>query len=122
MPQVRGRSLVANLGCLADAPHYLKPSFTKQLHSETGFAGSFWQKRYYDRNVRDKQEFVEKLRYFHRNPGSPASPLLACWGGSRMKRGLVKKCSGLEVEQLSPLCAAGGRGSRNPVRVHSTQS
>jgi hypothetical protein len=25
--------------------------------------GSFWQKRYYDRNVRDAQEFTVKLRY-----------------------------------------------------------
>lgn len=29
--------------------------------------GSFWQKRYYDRNVLGK-EFIEKLRYIHRNP------------------------------------------------------
>jgi putative transposase len=28
----------------------------------------FWQKRYYDRNIRDYDEFVEKLRYIHRNP------------------------------------------------------
>jgi putative transposase len=35
-----------------------------------------WQKRYYDRNVRDYDEFVEKLRYIHRNP---------------VKRGLVEK-------------------------------
>ena len=75
VPQVRGRSLAANLGSLADALHYLKLSFTKQLHGKTGFAGSFWQKRYYDRNVRDEREFVEKLRYLHRNP---------------VKRGLVK--------------------------------
>jgi hypothetical protein len=27
-----------------------------------------WQKRYYDHNVRDHEEFVEKLRYIHRNP------------------------------------------------------
>ncbi len=27
-----------------------------------------WQKRYYDRNIRDYDEFVEKLRYIHRNP------------------------------------------------------
>lgn len=27
-----------------------------------------WQKRYYDRNVRDHEEFAEKLRYIHRNP------------------------------------------------------
>jgi hypothetical protein len=31
----------------------------KQLHSETGFVGSFWQKRYYERDVRDERELVE---------------------------------------------------------------
>ena len=65
-------------GLLADALHYLKLSFAKRLGS-----GVFWQKRYYDRNLRDEREFVDKLRYIHRNPGSRASPLLACWGGSR---------------------------------------
>src|SRR5690348_9031340 len=50
-------------GLLADAMHYLKLSFAKRLK-----AGAFWQKRYYDRNVRDEREFVEKLRYIHRNP------------------------------------------------------
>ena len=29
---------------------------------------TFWQKRYYDHNVRNSQSFVEKLRYIHRNP------------------------------------------------------
>ena len=28
----------------------------------------FWQKRYYDFNVRNYAQFVEKLRYIHRNP------------------------------------------------------
>ncbi len=28
----------------------------------------FWQKRYYDHNVRDYDSFVQKLRYIHRNP------------------------------------------------------
>jgi putative transposase len=28
----------------------------------------FWQKRYYDFNIRDYSQFVEKLRYIHRNP------------------------------------------------------
>jgi putative transposase len=31
-------------------------------------SGAFWQKRYYDRNVRDAREFSEKLDYMHRNP------------------------------------------------------
>jgi putative transposase len=30
--------------------------------------GRLWQRRYYDRNVSDHAEFVEKLRYIHRNP------------------------------------------------------
>jgi putative transposase len=33
-----------------------------------GNAKHFWQKRYYDLNVRDYDQFVEKLRYIHRNP------------------------------------------------------
>ena len=42
-------------------PHISQP------HGNAGHPVSFWQKRYYDRNVRDK-EFIEKLRYIHRNP------------------------------------------------------
>ncbi len=37
---------------------------------------AFWQKRYYDHNVRNYESFVGKLRYIHRNP---------------VKRGLVEK-------------------------------
>ena len=60
---------------LADAMHFLKLSFTKRLHNK----GAFWQKRYYDRNVRDAEEFDEKLAYIHRNP---------------VQRGLVKEPAG----------------------------
>lgn len=40
----------------------LKPPF--------GLSGEqhFWQKRYYDFNIRDYPQFVEELRYIHRNP------------------------------------------------------
>jgi len=31
-------------------------------------AEHFWQKRYYDFNVREHEKFVEKLQYIHRNP------------------------------------------------------
>jgi len=79
---------------LADAMRALKLSFSKRVRSlvphvpRAGFASppgrtmqsatpaSFWQKRYYDRNVRDEHEFTIKLRYLHRNP---------------VKRGLVKE-------------------------------
>jgi putative transposase len=74
-------------GTLADAIHYLKLSFTKRLQSRVSAqrkganpghpkTGSFWQARYYDRNVRNAREFAVKLRYLHRNP---------------VKRGLVEK-------------------------------
>ena len=45
--------------------------------------GHFRQPRYYDFNVWSEKKRIEKLRYIHRNPGSPARPPLACWGGSR---------------------------------------
>ncbi len=79
---------------LADAARYLKLSFSKRVRSvvpqvpRAGFASSpgrtvqsaapasFWQRRYYDRNVRDEREFTIKLRYLHRNP---------------VKRGLAKE-------------------------------
>jgi len=72
---------------LADAVHFLKLSFTKRLRSQVsaqktganlghGSSGSFWQRRYYDRNVRDHREFVAALKYIRRNP---------------VKRGLVEK-------------------------------
>ncbi|PYX10066.1 MAG: transposase [Acidobacteria bacterium] len=55
---------------LAEAIHYLKLSFAKRLRSRRSpeESGSFWQKRYYDRNVRNYREFTVKLRYLHRNP------------------------------------------------------
>ena len=50
-------------GLLADAVHHLKLSFAKRLG-----AGVFWQKRYYDRNLRHEHELQEKLRCLHRHP------------------------------------------------------
>ena len=37
------------------------------VHVE-GALTPFWQIRYYDRYMRDYDEFAEKLRYIHRNP------------------------------------------------------
>ncbi len=56
-------------GPLADAVHFLKLSSAKRFISgEHVGAGHFWQKRYYDRNIRSYSDFREKLRYIHRNP------------------------------------------------------
>jgi len=50
---------------LADAIKSLKQGVSRRL---IGDAEHFWQKRYYDFNIRSHQQFVEKLRYIHRNP------------------------------------------------------
>jgi putative transposase len=50
---------------LADALKSLKQGVSRRL---IGDAGHFWQKRYYDFNIRNYPQFVEKLRYIHRNP------------------------------------------------------
>jgi len=50
---------------LAHVIKSLKQGVARRLIGE---AEHFWQKRYYDFNVRDHAQFVEKLRYIHRNP------------------------------------------------------
>jgi putative transposase len=50
---------------LADAIKSLKQGVSRRLIGE---AEHFWQKRYYDLNVRDHDQLLEKLRYIHRNP------------------------------------------------------
>ncbi len=50
---------------LADALKSLKQGVARRL---IGDADHFWQKRYYDFNVRDHAQFVEKLHYIHWNP------------------------------------------------------
>ena len=50
---------------LAHALKSLKQGVSRCL---LGDADHFWQKRYYDFNIRNYAQFVEKLRYIHRNP------------------------------------------------------
>jgi putative transposase len=50
---------------LADALKSLKQGVSRRL---IGDADHFWQKRYHDFNIRNYPQFVEKLRYVHRNP------------------------------------------------------
>jgi putative transposase len=50
---------------LAHAIKSLKQGVARRF---IGNAEHFWQKRYYDGNVRNHRQFVEKLRYIHRNP------------------------------------------------------
>ena len=54
---------------LADAMHSLKLAVAKRVAGlSKSLSAPFWQKRYYDHNVRNYEKFVETLRYIHRNP------------------------------------------------------
>ena len=63
---------------LAEALKSLKQGVSRRLlgtspvKPKAGLNGApadhFWQKRYYDFNIRNYPQFVEKLRYIHRNP------------------------------------------------------
>jgi putative transposase len=52
-------------GLLSEALKSLKQGVSRRLLGDTEH---FWQKRYYDFNVRNVRQFLEKLRYIHRNP------------------------------------------------------
>ena len=58
-------------GTIANVIQSLKISSAKRAKHVHGVHDSqvrFWQKRYYDRNEWNHKEFVEKLKYIHRNP------------------------------------------------------
>ena len=80
---------------LANAMHFLKLSFTKTL----GYKGSFWEKRYYDRNIRDADEFDEKLGYIHRNPVKRGLVNeLAEWKWGSFRHYALREVGVLEIE------------------------
>jgi putative transposase len=83
-------------GTLADALKSLKQGVARRL---IGDAEHFWQKRYYDFNVRNYEQFAEKLRYIHRNPvkrGLCASP--EEWEGSSFRHYATGCESRVEIE------------------------
>jgi len=49
---------------VAIAMQMLKQIVSRKLHT----SDPFWQRRYYDFNLRSRKKFVEKVRYIHRNP------------------------------------------------------
>ncbi len=95
---------------LADAIHYLKLSFAKRVKTLSqvsvprkdanhGHSGAFWQKRYYDRNVRNWQEFTVKLRYLHRNPVKRGLVKDAAeWKWSSFRHYAFREVGGVEIE------------------------
>ena len=86
---------------LADALHFLKLSFTKQLNhrEESERTGSFWEKRYHDRHVRDAEEFQAKLRYLHRNPVKRGLvPEAIDWKWSSFRHYALREIGVVEIE------------------------
>jgi len=79
---------------IAQAMQSLKTSSSKQIAIHP-----LWQKRYYDRNVRDEREFSVKLRYLHRNPvkrGLVAEP--AEWKWSSFRHYALREVGIVEIE------------------------
>ncbi|HEY5164109.1 MAG TPA: transposase [Terriglobales bacterium] len=59
----------------------------------------FWQKRYYDHNVRTAESFSNKLRYMHRNPvrrGLCADPI--DWHWSSFRHYATAEIGAVEIE------------------------
>ncbi len=86
---------------LADAMHYLKLCFAKRVAyvDSAAASGPFWQKRYYDRNIRDAREFGVKLRYLHRNPvarGLVKQP--ADWKWSSFRHYALREIGVVQIE------------------------
>ena len=93
------------LQTLADALKSLKQGVSRRL---IGDAEHFWQKRYYDFNIRNSAQFVEKLRYIHRNP---------------VKRGLCQRAEDWEWSSFRHYATGcEGRIDRDCVRMDSTQT
>jgi putative transposase len=81
-------------GVLCGALQALKISVVRRTGS-----GRLWQRRYYDRNVSNHAEFVEKLRYIHRNPvvrGLCAQP--EEWPWSSFRHYLTAEAGMVEIE------------------------
>ncbi len=91
-------------GRLANAVQSLKIASAKRTRPARQFEGRsspLWQKRYYDFNIRDYQQFVDKLRYIHRNPvrrGLVEKP--EDWPWSSFRHYATGEDCGVEIESM----------------------
>jgi putative transposase len=84
---------------LAEAIHFLKLSFSKRAGTVLEETGTFWQKRYHDRNVRDRREFAVKLQYLHRNPVRRRLVMLPGeWRWSSYRHYALRETGPVEIE------------------------
>ena len=93
-------------GTIANAMQSLKISSAKRRSQVRGPGDPGWQKRYHDCNIRDYDEFVEKLRYIHRNPvkrGLVGRP--EAWPWSSFDHYASGKDCGVEIESARTAAA-----------------
>ncbi len=50
------------------AVQFIKGGFSYRAKKELGFAGEIWQTSFYDRRVRDAEEYARFRHYIHMNP------------------------------------------------------
>jgi putative transposase len=99
-------------GLLCGAMQALKVGVTRRAGG-----GRLWQSRYYDRNVSDHPEFVEKLCYIHRNPvkrGLCARP--EDWPWSSFRHYLAAEVGVVEIESEWTAMRRAGR-EPNPMKL-----
>src|SRR5271170_6909459 len=53
---------------LEKAVQFIKGGFSYRARKELGFSGEIWQTSFYDRRVRDANEYVAFRHYIHMNP------------------------------------------------------
>jgi putative transposase len=89
-------------GATAKAIQAMKIStslLTTRARNSSKSHSPLWQKRYYDRNIRDHAEFVETLQYIHRNPvkrGLVEQP--EDWNYSSFRHYALREECGVEIE------------------------
>jgi putative transposase len=70
------------------AVQFIKGGFSYRARKELGFAGEIWQTSFYDRRVRDAEEYARFRHYIHMNPvrrGLVAAPEEFPYSSARLK-------------------------------------
>ncbi len=60
--------LITPISTLERALQLIKEGFSFRAKRELGFEGEIWEKSFYDRRVRDWEEYSVFRQYIHRNP------------------------------------------------------
>jgi REP element-mobilizing transposase RayT len=66
---------------LENVIHSWKSFTANRMQRDHGRRGHIWQEQYFDRIVRDEEEFVQKLEYIQNNPWTrwpELGPILGC--------------------------------------------